>query len=556
MMPQSIILLVILGLFAQVMATTTYAVADGATATVNPGTWSGTSTAASSTSSTDTVGCSSVQLDPDTLVETSNNTGSISSTFIVEVDQNGLSISVAIGAVTIITGKSMTLVNGQECLCAGKLVQFQNTSQSISWGSIPLINCDNEIQAGELLASLNSGDNPCTLLYSGLSQGCNIPTDNCNAVETSLGSVFTVLTMSAGQSLLSLTSNASTPVTGYIKPTVSSLTSSNVASHSSGNSLAMGILYAATGIVAGAFLFIIISGAIRVHKHPERYGLLPHNYGDNNGGFGSSNNGNAVRAKGLARAVLDSIPLVRVQVGVTDDAPQKDEEKGNGELRIEDPNGDHIKALELDGHPLNTDGDPNVTQKPINISSFIGPEEDDLCPICFEELQDGDILRVLPCKHKFHALCVDAWLLNSSSLCPLCRVDLSIADNEDIPETPPRESESSTSRRQSNVIIPPGYDLTTSRFNRFLDVWNAQFLPREAKRAALQRFHEEAEIRRSLRANNDQQYAEQDRNRWTQFVNSRRWLFNRRKTHETPEHEPETQIEHAEPGSNVDETQT
>lgn len=549
------ILLAILGLFTQAMATTTYAVADGATAVATTGYWSGTATAASSATSS-SAGCSSVQLDPDTLVENSNNTGSISSNFIVEVDQNGLSISVAIGAVTIITGKSMTLVNGQECLCEGQLVQFQNTSQSISWGSIPLINCDNEIQAGELLASLNSGDNPCTVLYAGSSQGCNIPTDNCNAVETSLGSVFTVLTMSAGQSLLSLTSNASTPVTGYIKPTVSSVGSSNTVSHSSGNSLAMGILYAVTGIVAGAFLFIIISGAIRVHKHPERYGLLPNTHDNNSGGFGSSSNGNAARAKGLARAVLDSIPLVRVQVGVPDGTPHKDEEKGNSDIRIENPIEEHDKALESITYSQFRDGEQNETQNPINIGSIIGSEEDDLCPICFEKLQDGDILRVLPCKHKFHALCVDAWLLNSSSLCPLCRVDLSIADNEEIPEFPPGETDSSASTRQSNVIIPPGYDVTTSRFNRFLDVWNAQFLPREAKRAALQRFHEEAQIRRTLRANNDESYAEQDRSRWTRFVNSRRGLFNRRRTHGTSEPSSETLPEHGEQGSNVEETQT
>jgi Ring finger domain len=45
------------------------------------------------------------------------------------------------------------------------------------------------------------------------------------------------------------------------------------------------------------------------------------------------------------------------------------------------------------------------------------------CPICIVDFEDGDDLRVLPCegKHVFHQTCVDPWLLELSSSCPICR---------------------------------------------------------------------------------------------------------------------------------------
>lgn len=45
------------------------------------------------------------------------------------------------------------------------------------------------------------------------------------------------------------------------------------------------------------------------------------------------------------------------------------------------------------------------------------------CPICIVDFEEGDDLRVLPCegKHKFHQACVDPWLLELSTSCPICR---------------------------------------------------------------------------------------------------------------------------------------
>ena len=43
------------------------------------------------------------------------------------------------------------------------------------------------------------------------------------------------------------------------------------------------------------------------------------------------------------------------------------------------------------------------------------------CAICVEEFQETDMTRVLPCKHFFHPACIDPWLTEHSSMCPLCK---------------------------------------------------------------------------------------------------------------------------------------
>jgi hypothetical protein len=46
------------------------------------------------------------------------------------------------------------------------------------------------------------------------------------------------------------------------------------------------------------------------------------------------------------------------------------------------------------------------------------------CVVCLQELEDGDVVRVLPaCRHFFHGGCIDLWLSAHSS-CPVCRAEL------------------------------------------------------------------------------------------------------------------------------------
>uniref|UniRef100_A0A0D9VGL0 RING-type E3 ubiquitin transferase n=1 Tax=Leersia perrieri TaxID=77586 RepID=A0A0D9VGL0_9ORYZ len=50
--------------------------------------------------------------------------------------------------------------------------------------------------------------------------------------------------------------------------------------------------------------------------------------------------------------------------------------------------------------------------------------EESQCPVCLEEYEAKDVVRVLPaCGHAFHVACIDAWLRQHAT-CPVCRASL------------------------------------------------------------------------------------------------------------------------------------
>ncbi|XP_021767251.1 receptor homology region, transmembrane domain- and RING domain-containing protein 2-like [Chenopodium quinoa] len=53
-----------------------------------------------------------------------------------------------------------------------------------------------------------------------------------------------------------------------------------------------------------------------------------------------------------------------------------------------------------------------------------------ICAICLEDYRVGDKLRILPCRHKFHTFCVDAWLTSWRTFCPVCKRDARTSTGE------------------------------------------------------------------------------------------------------------------------------
>lgn len=47
----------------------------------------------------------------------------------------------------------------------------------------------------------------------------------------------------------------------------------------------------------------------------------------------------------------------------------------------------------------------------------------DNCAICMSSLEEGDVIELPNCGHKFHAACIVQWYIDTTRGCPLCRAE-------------------------------------------------------------------------------------------------------------------------------------
>ena len=183
------------------------------------------------------------------------------------------------------------------------------------------------------------------------------------------------------------------------------------------------ILYSITGIITVLFLAIIITGAVRAHRHPERYGPRY-----------ARGRPRQSRARGIARAMLETIPIVKFG---DEQHPQgrPDSIKGDVEMSLEPEPGTESTPGEHQRnemthvpdatHPTSPPEVPSKEEKRTSAAPSTatpGQPHDTVnfsCPICTDDFVKGQDLRVLPCNHKFHPDCIDPWLVNVSGTCPL-----------------------------------------------------------------------------------------------------------------------------------------
>jgi E3 ubiquitin-protein ligase RNF115/126 len=80
--------------------------------------------------------------------------------------------------------------------------------------------------------------------------------------------------------------------------------------------------------------------------------------------------------------------------------------------------------------------------------SMLGPEHTAECSICMDEVNIGEEVTELPCKHWFHHTCVSAWLLEHDT-CPHCRKGITKAPEGEA------NAQASASSAQANASTQP-----------------------------------------------------------------------------------------------------
>ncbi|KAJ5655309.1 hypothetical protein N7507_007259, partial [Penicillium longicatenatum] len=310
-------------------------------------------------------------------------------------------------------------------------------SVGLNSSSIACIPCDSADYPGPFKAdrTIDTVDSQSTLpgaiiLYSNSASHCNLTTDN---TAENYRNIFTVISSRASTLLQdAFDSNNTFTAIGSMSAPLASVDSTGATGTGTGTggdspNTAMIILYSITGIITALFLGIIITGAVRAHRHPERYG--PRRVA---GRVRQS------RARGIARAMLETIPIVKFgdespRDGV--DAAKRDVEMVSHESGHEhSPRSESIADVEETTRETDLpeqESDHPIAAAPEHKTDAAPDAGNFSCPICTDDFIKGQDLRVLPCQHQFHPECIDPWLVNVSGTCPLCRIDLNPPKTEE-----------------------------------------------------------------------------------------------------------------------------
>jgi RING-like zinc finger len=299
----------------------------------------------------------------------------------------------------------------------------QNTYMSINQSNqVAYLSCDKPvvdsyISPNAMLAALMQARPKAVVLYSVVGNWCSLEGSNLP-----YQSIFTM--SDGGDAAQALSYLNGTNGIDQVQVSITGNTTAGGAdvaattTNGSNSAVAMSILYSITGLITMLFLVIIATGAIRAHRYPERYGPRS--------GYGGRPRQS--RAKGIARAVLETIPIIKF--GSPEPAKPDPAHELEEQMPIEHPTTATQRQVALDPGNRQARGVPKIT-----VTTHAGTDTKDArlagtesaavgdenlgCSICTEDFTVGEDVRVLPCSHKFHPPCVDPWLVNVSGTCPL-----------------------------------------------------------------------------------------------------------------------------------------
>lgn len=277
------------------------------------------------------------------------------------------------------------------------------------------------------------------IFYSRSQAFCNLSVENLSLQNRDFGRFYTMVNAADTGRLLSVINSRGGSRSGTIETKAAQIKNlapapyNGLTNPAPGTAVAMIILYSITGVIALLFVVIIVTGAIRAHRHPERYG--PRNV--------QGTRPRQTRAVGIGRAMLESLPLVKF--GEPQPTKSTDVELANAnsttgssataDATQTDRNANGTTTDEPHSSNPNTraSGDDQIRniRAPDAAAVALSPnathtekiEKSLECAICWDDFNKGEEVRMLPCEHKFHPKCIDPWLLDFSGTCPVCRID-------------------------------------------------------------------------------------------------------------------------------------
>lgn len=115
-------------------------------------------------------------------------------------------------------------------------------------------------------------------------------------------------------------------------------------------------------------------------------------------------------------AESEKSPLESRKTSQATDTMEREDHSGATPLPLLSPVA-HVSAAEM----IMIDDTKSPNQQSLIVHRFL-PYSQPTCPICLEDYVSGESeIRELPCGHIFHPECIDTFLANNSSLCPMCK---------------------------------------------------------------------------------------------------------------------------------------
>lgn len=180
------------------------------------------------------------------------------------------------------------------------------------------------------------------------------------------------------------------------------------------------IFYITLGLIFLVFVLAMLTRAFIARCNQERHGVQQ----------ATQPPPRQIQTRGIARIVIESIPIVRFGEDSAMGAGQRDIELATPIQINDDPQSTTtILATSSSISPkqitaacdqrtdilVTAEGSLSTAQRPPLQTQSHSLE----CPICVDGFVQGEEIRMLPCTHRFHLACIDPWLLDASGTCPV-----------------------------------------------------------------------------------------------------------------------------------------